>query len=110
MRTQAAHAILVAALTVSHAHAGDLVINGTVKAVTNTSSNLQNFAIQVAGGSPNVCGSGWINFPISAGADADAHKRAFALALTALTTGLRVRVHNYHGSDCNTASYIELVG
>jgi hypothetical protein len=101
---------LATLVCMSTADAADLVLDARVTAVTNTSSNLQNFAIKVSGGSLNVCGSGWINFPLGAGADADTHKRAFALALTAMTAGLRVRVHNYHGNDCGNASYIELVG
>lgn len=101
--------VFIAASSASTALAGDLVIGGTIKAVTNTSSNQSNFAVQVAGGSPNNCATGWINFPLSAGADADTLKRAFAIALTAMTTGMKVRIHNYHGSDCNNASYIELV-
>jgi hypothetical protein len=87
--------------------AGDLVIDGTVTKVANTSSNLTNFAILVSGGSLNICAPGWINFPVSAAADVEVHKRAYANALLALATGARVRVHNYAGSTCE-ASYIEL--
>lgn len=36
------------------------------------------------------------------------HKRAYAAALAALTTGMTVRVHNYQNNTCDSASYIEL--
>lgn len=90
------------------ANAGDLIVGGTITKISNTSSNLQNFAILVSGGSTNLCGSAWINFPVSAVADVESHKRAYAIALVALTTGLTVRVHNYVDNTCNTAAYIEL--
>jgi hypothetical protein len=88
--------------------AGDLVVGGRIIRITNTGANMPVFSIEVSGGSTNLCGSGWITFPVSAAPDADTHKRAYAAALLALSTGLSVRVHNYQGSDCNSASYIEL--
>lgn len=90
------------------AQSGDLVVGGRVVRVANTSNNLSMFSVQVAGGSPNLCGSGWITFPVSAASDPEIHKRAYAAALVALTTGMPVRVHNYHSNNCDTASYIEL--
>lgn len=88
--------------------AGDLVQNGRIVRIANTSSNQSVFEILVSGGSYNLCGGGWINFPVSAAPDVDTHKRAYASALLAMTTGALVRVYNYLGTDCSTASYIEL--
>lgn len=89
------------------AAAGDLVMEARVAKITNTGSNGNTFGIKVSGGSLNLCGTGWISFPASA-TDADSHKRAYAAALLALSTGVPVRVHNYQNNDCDTASYIEL--
>jgi hypothetical protein len=93
----------------STAHAGDLVVNGAVVRVANTGDNQPVFSIQVSGGSPNLCGGGWITFPVSAAADVEAHRRAYAAALLALSTGMNVRVYNYQSNSCDSAAYIELV-
>lgn len=99
---------LLAFAAAGESFAGDLVVGGTVVKVTNTSNNASVFAIQVSGGTSNSCTGGWVTFSLAAAADADAHKRAYAAALLALTTGLPVRVHNYQGNDCGTAAYIEV--
>lgn len=95
--------------TATSAVAGDLVMGGRIVRIANTGNNLDVFSIEVSGGSLNLCGSGWITFPVSASPNsADIHKRAYAAALTALTTGMTVRVYNYHNNSCDSASYIEL--
>ena len=99
-------AALVLALA-SESNAGDLVIGGTITKVANTSDNGTSFSILVTGGTSSLCSS-WITFPLSAAADADTHKRAYAAALLALSTATPVRVHNYLGNNCNTASYLEV--
>ncbi len=91
------------------AQAGDLVFGGRLVGLTNTTSNSSIFAIKVTGGSLNLCSTTWISFPVSAAADADTHKRAYAAALTALTTGMPVRIHNYASDSCGAAQYIELI-
>ena len=93
---------------VTPAKAGDLVIGGRVVRVANTGNNASVFSVWVDGGSQNLCGSGWITFPASAVTDPEIHKRAYAAALLALTTGMPVRVYNYQGDSCDAASYIEL--
>lgn len=87
--------------------AGDLAIDASVTRVSNTSSNLQIFSVKVTGGSLNACQNVWISFPASA-TDVESQKRAYASALLALTTGLRVRVYNYEDNSCDSASYIEI--
>ena len=86
-----------------------LARNAIVTHVANTSSNEKNFAIQVSGGSIGTCSGKWIVFPESAAANSAAHQRAYSTALTALTTGLKVQIHNYTNGTCSLASYIEIV-
>lgn len=87
--------------------AGEIVVGAQLIRITNTSSNTNAFSIMVSGGTLNLCGSSWINFPASA-TDAESYKRAYAAALVALTTGAPIRVYNYQSNTCETASYIEL--
>lgn|SRR5690606_23116595 len=100
--------VILLALWVSGVcNAGNLVVNGRITKVTNTYFNEASFAITVVGGSNNLC-PGVITFPLSAAANADAHNRAYAAALLALTTGQPVRVYNYNGNSCDQASFIEI--
>lgn len=93
---------------VGNASAGDLVTGGTLAKVTNTASNGLNFSVFVTGGTNNLCTGGWITFPLSAAPDVQAHQRAYAAALLAMSTGAPVRIHNYQGNSCVGASYIEI--
>lgn len=99
---------VVAALgSMGPAAAGDVVLGGRIVEVANTNGS-PGFNVRVSGGSLNLCGSGWIVFPASAAPDAESHKRAYAAALVALTTGALVRLHNYQGNTCDTVSFIQL--
>lgn len=88
--------------------AGTYLVKGaTIASIANTSSNQDIFTIWIEGGEgvcPNV-----ITFPRSATSSNEIHKRAYATALTAFTTGAKIWVHNYQGSDCNNAAYIRLI-
>ncbi len=100
----------VVGLIAAEAHAGYLVSNATITHVVNTAGNYQVFAVQVAGGS-GPCSNGatlWITFPLASAADADAHRRAYAAAMTALVTGMHVSIYNYANDNCDGASYIDL--
>lgn len=97
-------------LVCESAQAGYIVVGATVTHVSSTNGNNQAFQVQVAGGTgpcANATGS-WVIFPLSAAADADAHKRAYAAALLALTTGMRVTFVNYSNDSCNGASYVDI--
>jgi len=86
-----------------------IVSGATVTKVMNTYSNKAQFAITVSGGS-GVCANKIIIFPLSAtvGENKESHSRAYATALTAITTDIKVDVYNYSGSDCNNASFIRM--
>jgi len=99
---------IVAAFASTTAFANYLVTDGTVVGVANTSSNQANFGVLVTGGSGNLCDGVYIEFPEADAANKEAHARAYATALAALTTGLPVRIYNYVDSTCSRASYIEI--
>jgi hypothetical protein len=103
--------LVSAGLACSEAYAGYLVSDATVTHVANTAGNTPAlFVVQVSGGT-GPCANGatiWITFPLSAAADADAYKRAYAAAMTALVTGMRVSIYNYANDNCDGASYIDL--
>jgi hypothetical protein len=114
MFRQRARSILllsVCALFCVNAHAGYLAVGVTVTKVSNTNSNDQSFVVTFTGGTgPCTSGTGstFVIFPLSAAPDADTHKRAYAAALLALTTGMRVTLYNYTSDSCTGASYIEV--
>jgi hypothetical protein len=90
------------------ANAGLLSQGGTIVRVANTSGNQSLFVVLVAGGSGPCPNGQWIAFPTYAAGDAEVHKRAYAMALLALTTGMKVAIHNYNNDNCNEAAYIEI--
>lgn len=85
-----------------------IIHNAKIASITNTGSNQATFAIKTKGGTGYCAGHPYIKFPVTASADEGIHKRAYQAALTALANNLTVRVHNYYGTDCNNASYIEV--
>ncbi len=91
-----------------HTFAGYLVQGGTITKVMNTEDSVDRFQIRVEGGTPNLCQGINIKFDSSKVANAATHARSYSSALTALTTGMKVSIYNYNGSDCNGAAYIEL--
>jgi len=101
------------ALFSSHLVAGEYIaINAEITQVFNTHSNSPSFGIVVAGGT-GACSGKQITFPISAAGDikdgkSNIHLRAYSTALTALTTGFKVDIYNYSGSDCNNAAFIRI--
>jgi hypothetical protein len=102
-------AIALATGFCAQANAGLLASGATISHLANTSNDSTTFALQLVGGSgPCTGGTIWIWFPVSAAADADAHKRAYATAMMAIATGLRVSIHNYTNDNCDGASYIEV--
>jgi hypothetical protein len=99
--------ILVAAcLFCANAQAAYFVSNATITRAANTAGNYPVFAVQVAGGTGGT--TLWMTFPVSAAPDVDAHRRAYAAAMTALVTGMRVSIDNYASDNCDGASFIDL--
>jgi hypothetical protein len=100
-------AVLLIFLKVNVSFAGWSVSDAEVIQVINTSGNLKNFTIVTTGGS-GPCVGQYIQFPETDAANGAAHQRAYASALLALTTGMKVTVHNYFDDTCNRASFIQL--
>jgi hypothetical protein len=89
------------------ATAGSLVTNATITKILDTSGNQTQFAIVVSGGT-GPCANTVIYFPVGAAVDVDTHKRAYAAALLALATGMRISAWNYTGNNCEGAAYIDV--
>lgn len=89
-------------------NAGYVVYNATITAIeSNVSNNQDKFVLHMEGGTGDCATR--VEFPIDASVSADAHKRTYSAALTALTTGLTVNVHNYEGNNCERASLIRIM-
>ena len=86
---------------------GYLIQGATVTGVQNTSSNGDNFAITVTGGS-GVCGNSVIVFPLTAVTNQDVHDHGYQAALTALTQNLKIDVYNYSNSSCTNGGQISI--
>lgn len=101
--------VAVLAMTAAMSASADyLVKDGMITGIASTSNNQAVFAIRVSGGTDNICEGTYISFPEVDAANKEAHARAYATALTALTAGLPVRIYNYVDSTCEHASYIEI--
>ena len=98
------------ALFAANAQAGYIATGARVTHVSSTNGNTASFQVMVAGGTgPCTSESGtWVVFPLSAAPDADTHKRAYAAALLALTTGMPVILFNYSSDSCTGASYVDV--
>lgn len=100
-------AIAMGLLWAANAQGGYLLTGGTLTTVTNTAGNSPQFAV-IANGGSGPCVGQWISFPRDATPDTDNHKRAFALAILAHTTGAKVNIYNYESNACDRAVFIEL--
>lgn len=85
-----------------------IATNASVLKVRNTASNTNTFEIVLEEGS-TICNGQVIAFPHTKAASPEVHSRGYALALTALTTGMKIRVYSYtEVAPCRNAAYIEL--
>ncbi|GAA6135241.1 hypothetical protein NBRC116188_20310 [Oceaniserpentilla sp. 4NH20-0058] len=90
-----------------NAYAGDIANGATVLKVANISSNVDTFAVTVDSSLVD-CARNIIFFPASAAPNKESHARAYSTALTALSTGMKVRLYNYDSNSCTDASFIEI--
>ncbi|MCG7586818.1 DUF5992 family protein, partial [Photobacterium sp. OFAV2-7] len=74
-------------------NAGELVHGATILEVANTNNNGADFAIFIQGGA-GICQSR-IVFPERKKQSEESYKQAFSIALTALASGNKVRIHNF---------------
>ena len=100
--------LLLCILDSSFANAGDLLNSATITSITNVGANQDRFVVYFTGGTGVCSDNKFIKFPMDAAVSKEAHARAFSLAMTALTTGMKVRFHNYENNSCDRASYIQI--
>ena len=92
-------------LVVPTAEAGFIVEDGQVTMVSNTSSNMARYHVRIGGGT-GVCADSFLIFDESNAGNPDVFKRGFAVALTALATGMPVDVWAYGPDDCRSPAGI----
>ncbi len=90
------------------ANAGELINNATVTSIANVGSNVDQFVVYYSGGAGVCATQGFIMFPATAAVSKEVHNRAYTLALAALTTGMKIRVHNYESDACDRASFVAI--
>ena len=91
-------------------HSGELIRDATVIEVSNTYYNGPDFMIILKGGT-GTCLSAtrtMITFPESKKQSDESYKQSFAIALSALSTGMKVRVHNFESDSCLGANFISI--
>ena len=89
----------------SVAFAGELVKGATILEVASSASNKDVFYIQLSGGT-GPCANGSIIFPAAKSQSKESHNQAFSIALAAVTSSRKVRVHNYENDSCYGANFI----
>ncbi len=92
---------------VKPAQADYLVRGAKVVNVQNTSSNGENFAIVVQGGT-GPCAGKVIIFPASGVSNKGAYDRAYNAALTALSANVNADVYDYSGSSCSNGGQLSI--
>lgn len=91
----------------SASYAGELTTGAEIIKIGNSANGGGDFFITVKNGT-GPCGH-HIIFPEAEAPSAQYHSRAYALALTAFTSGnTKVRVFNFKNESCTEASYIEM--
>lgn len=86
---------------------GQLLV-GKVVEVANTSNNTKDFVLRLSDSSGVCSGVTWIRFPEAKKQSDDSYKQAFSIALTALSTGDNVRIHNFEDDSCDGANFISI--
>ncbi|MEH1846561.1 MAG: DUF5992 family protein [Nostoc sp.] len=89
------------------AKADYLVQNAKITTVQNTSSNNDNYAVGVSGGT-GPCINQIIIFPASGVLNREIHSRGYQAALTALTQGYTVSIYDYSGTSCSNGGQIAI--
>ena len=97
-------------LTCGSAFSGELVRYATLAEVASNGSNTTNFAVLVEGGTGICAGSptNWIYFSETKAPSIASYNQSFSIALAALSTGKKVRIHNYTDNSCAGADFISI--
>ncbi len=89
---------------------GELIRNATILEVASNGSNTKNFAVLVSGGTGISATerTRWVYFPELSAPSLASYNQSFSLAVTALTTDKKVRIHNYSSDSCEGANFISV--
>ena len=91
----------------SVAFAGELVKGATILEVASSASNEDVFYIRLSGGT-GPCANSSVIFPAVKSQSKDSHNQAFSIALAAVTSARKVRIHNYENDSCYGANFISI--
>ena len=105
--------LIAALILASSVYSGELVRNTIIKEVANTNSGGKDFAILISGGTWTTTSTTChvnkaITFPRAAFGSDQTYNQAFTIALTAMTTGQTVRIHNFNNDSCHEANFISV--
>ena len=92
---------------------GELVKNvQLLEVASHASKGTKNFAVLINSGDGICAGTSakrkWIYFPEDKFPSIASYNQSFSLALTALTAGKNVRIHNYADDSCIAADFISI--
>ncbi|MCG9680933.1 MULTISPECIES: DUF5992 family protein [Vibrio] len=83
-----------------------------LEVASNATNGGKSFAVLIDGGNGVCAGTPtakqWIYFPEAKFNSIASYNQSFSLALTALTTGKSVRIHNYADNSCTGADFISI--
>lgn len=90
-----------------------IAMNATIIDVASSIDNGASFAVLLSGGTGKctvgVNGVGpWVAFPEAKAQSPTAYRHSYALALLALSSGKKVRIHNYTDDNCYGANFISV--
>ena len=89
-------------------NAGEIA-RGNIDEMYNSLSGQNAFGILMSATSLGPCAGRWVkiqeaNFPNNI----ESYKFAFSMAMTAIATGKKIRIHNYSSDSCDGATFIGL--
>ncbi|KAF7763155.1 hypothetical protein PUND_b0495 [Pseudoalteromonas undina] len=84
---------------------GELVRGATVTEVASSSSNMDVFYLKLSGGT-GPCANSSVIFPAIKSQSKESYNQAFSIALAAVSSGKKIRVHNYEDDSCHGANFI----
>lgn len=109
MFKRSASAFLVFLTASIACNAGELVVDASILEVANTNTGDASFAVKIQGGTGVCAGSSvWIVFPEVRKASDASYNQAFAAALAALASDMKVRIHNFVDNSCGGATFISI--
>lgn len=87
--------------------AGELARDSRVVQVASSSNNRDVFSVELEGGR-GPCSNRSVTFDAAKSQSEASYNQAFSIALAALMSGNRVRVHNYDDNECSGANFISV--